>query len=107
MYSSKGVMATSVTMCAIFRLVRILRWITDEEDFETINAVLGCPVFMPEGLLDINRGVFVSMSDPLEQKCVLHTLFILVNWFRELVNAFCVAEELDLKEKVVDKYIFV
>jgi fanconi anemia group D2 protein len=97
-------MATSATLCAIFRLVRILRWLVDGGTMEEIDAVLGCAVFMPEGLLDIDRGTFVSMTDPLEQVCVLNTLFISVNWFRELVNAFCVTEDPIIKEKVVEKY---
>jgi hypothetical protein len=94
-------MATSTTLCAIFRLVRVLRWLVDQGDLGEIDAVLGCASFMPEGLLDISRGDFISMTDPLEQVCVLNTLFITANWFRELVNAFCVTEDPINKEKVV------
>lgn len=94
-------MATSVTLCAMFRLVRVLRWLTDSGKLGEIDAVLGCSVFMPVGLLNISRGTFISMTDPLEQVCVLNTLFVSVNWFREIVNAFCVTEdENPLKDKV-------
>lgn len=56
----------------------------NDGDLSDIDAVIGCPVWLPK------RQVLEKL-EPLssnEKNVVCATLFYCANWFRELINAF-------------------
>ncbi|XP_059479162.1 Fanconi anemia group D2 protein isoform X2 [Neocloeon triangulifer] len=93
----------SNVLCPMFRLLRIACYLGGDLEGEDIGAIIASHVLMPKNILSVTRGDFVSMSDPLLQVCILNTLFITVNWLRELVNAFCTGPIPELKEKVIQR----
>jgi Fanconi anemia group D2 protein len=97
--SASGVVKPYV-ICPLFRLVRILKWRVEAGNLEDIDALLGCGLQLPAVLQNITRGGLISMSDQLEQRVVLNSLFLAINWLREVVNAFSFSREQDVVDKV-------
>jgi hypothetical protein len=98
--SCRSLEVSSTAICSILRLVRLLGYMVDAGDFSAIGAALGCPIAMPANLLSMNRAEFNTITDPLEKTCILNCLFVTVNWIREVINAFCISEDPDYRQKV-------
>lgn len=86
-----------------FRLLRMCVSAQNGGDLSDIDAVIGCPVWLPK------RHVlekFESLSNN-EKNVVCATLFYCANWFRELINAFAshhdVQIQTDQKSKVLNR----
>lgn len=78
-----------------FRLLRILHYSLNGGQLEGIDALLGCPVVMPD--FDIED------LDVNQTKQVADCLFHCVNWFRELLSAFVAQKNKNLRIKIVKR----
>ncbi|XP_063631967.1 Fanconi anemia group D2 protein [Cydia splendana] len=82
----------------LFRLVATLHSRQHEGDLSTIDALLGCPVVMPEFDIDeIEELDSTSVSGVLD--CLIHC----TNWFRELLNAFAIQNDANLTPKILSR----
>ncbi|XP_050428973.1 Fanconi anemia group D2 protein isoform X2 [Adelges cooleyi] len=70
----------SNALTSMFRLVRVL----EREDLSEIDALLGCPIILPNTQTMDN----FEMLSPEQQIVVVNTLFHTVNWFHEVINCF-------------------
>lgn len=89
------------TLCLspFFRLLRLCEEKRHKGDLEEIDALLGCPLVAT----DIN---VLDKSDSLskvERECLCTLLFHTINWFREVVNAFCKQKDTEMKMKVMTR----
>lgn len=88
---SAGRHSSALTLCPLFRLLRVTEQTLHGDSLEGIDALLGCPVRMPASK--------ASPVGPLECTAAFHCL----NWFRELVNGFCSIRDGGVCAKVVDR----
>ncbi|KAM9324354.1 Fanconi anemia group D2 protein [Gastrophryne carolinensis] len=104
--SNKEVTQTSATrlvsplcLSPFFRLLRLC--IEDEYDgnLDEIDALLGCPIYITD--LDVIDKMESLSKQEHEFLCAL--LFFTINWFREVVNAFCKQPNADMKGKVLTR----
>uniref|UniRef100_A0A8C3KYE7 FA complementation group D2 n=1 Tax=Calidris pygmaea TaxID=425635 RepID=A0A8C3KYE7_9CHAR len=81
---------------------RLLRFYTGEQNsgsLEEIDALLGCPLYMTD--LEV-EGKLDSLSKQ-EREFLCSLLFYALNWFREVVNAFCQQQDAEMKGKVLTR----
>ncbi|KAM3621260.1 uncharacterized protein V6R79_008577 [Siganus canaliculatus] len=81
-----------------FRLLRLC----EEKlrgDLEEIGALLNCPLLLTD--MDVIDKMESLSKSEKEFLCML--LFHTINWFRELINAFCRQKEVDVKMKVMTR----
>lgn len=84
-----------VLLASHFRLLRILHYRQNNGHLDGINALLGCSVVMPDiDIEDLDSGQAKKVSD-----CLFHC----INWFREVVSAFVVQKDKNLRTKVVTR----
>lgn len=88
-----------LTLCSLFRLLRIAEQTTSGEALEGIDALLGCPVKMPA--TDVCSSFHTLSID--HRETVVTSAFYCVNWFRELVNGFCALRDEQTRAKMVDR----
>ncbi|XP_066464425.1 Fanconi anemia group D2 protein [Eleutherodactylus coqui] len=93
----EGRPVSSLCLCPFFRLLRLC--IEDEFDgnLDEIDALLGCPLY----LTDLEVVDKVESLSRQEQEFLCSLLFLAINWFIEVVNAFCKQPNADLKGKVL------
>ncbi|XP_065342295.1 Fanconi anemia group D2 protein [Cloeon dipterum] len=101
--NSQPIAWPAVNMCPMFRLTRILSFQVNVQCLSEMDATLVCPVLIPMNMLQISRAEFSSISNPLVQISILDSLFIAVNWFRELISAFCAVESGKYEEKLFQR----
>ncbi|KAL8611263.1 hypothetical protein ACOMHN_013694 [Nucella lapillus] len=89
----------SVCLSPHFRLVQTGERRTQNGNMEGIDALLGCPLYLPE------ETVYTKLESLSEkEKDVLCTsLFHCLNWFREVVNAFANQADTEMKGKVIER----
>uniref|UniRef100_A0A672LRP3 Fanconi anemia group D2 protein-like n=1 Tax=Sinocyclocheilus grahami TaxID=75366 RepID=A0A672LRP3_SINGR len=68
-------------------------------DLEEIDALLGCPLI----LTDMEVMEKVESLSTAEREFLCSLLFYTINWFREVVNAFCKLNDPEMKMKVVTR----
>lgn len=78
-----------------FRLLRVLHYKQNDGHLEGIDALLGCPIIMP--------NVDIDELDSDQSKQVADCLFHGINWFREVLSAFITHKDRDLRNKVVHR----
>ncbi|XP_065543971.1 Fanconi anemia group D2 protein isoform X2 [Lathamus discolor] len=81
---------------------RLLRFYTAEQNngsLEEIDALLGCPLYLTN--LEV-EGKLDSLSQQ-EREFLCSLLFYALNWFREVVNAFCQQQDAEMKGKVLTR----
>ncbi|KAK5650862.1 hypothetical protein RI129_001891 [Pyrocoelia pectoralis] len=83
-------------LAPLFRLLRLVHYKQNDGDLASIDALLGCPVIMPD-LEDIDG------YDTEQLKHVADCVFHCINWFRELINAFVTQKSRQLRHKVLDR----
>ncbi|KAG9481371.1 hypothetical protein GDO78_010554 [Eleutherodactylus coqui] len=93
----EGRPVSPLCLCPFFRLLRLC--IEDEFDgnLDEIDALLGCPLY----LTDLEVVDKVESLSRQEQEFLCSLLFLAINWFIEVVNAFCKQPNADLKGKVL------
>ncbi|XP_063797494.1 Fanconi anemia group D2 protein [Pseudophryne corroboree] len=96
---NQGSLVSSLCLSPFFRLLRLC--IEDEFDgnLDEIDALLGCPLYLTD--LDVIEKVESLSKQEREFLCSL--LFLALNWFREVINAFCKQTSADMKGKVLTR----
>ncbi|XP_005799947.3 Fanconi anemia group D2 protein [Xiphophorus maculatus] len=82
-----------------FRLLRLCEEKRHQGDLEEIDALVGCPLILTN--MDVVDKVDSLSKAEREFICTL--LFHTINWFREVVNAFCKQKETEMKMKVMTR----
>ncbi|NXA56691.1 FACD2 protein, partial [Nothocercus julius] len=82
-----------------FRLLRLYTGEQNDGSLEEIDALLGCPLYLTD--LEV-EGKLDSLSKQ-EREFLCSLLFYALNWFREVVNAFCQQQDAEMKGKVLTR----
>ncbi|XP_044146222.1 Fanconi anemia group D2 protein isoform X2 [Bufo gargarizans] len=95
----EGRLVSPLCLCPFFRLLRLC--IEDEfaGNLDEIDALLGCPLYLTD--LDVIDKIDSLTKQEREFLCSL--LFLAINWFIEVVNAFCKQPNADMKGKVLSR----
>uniref|UniRef100_A0A4W6F5S0 FA complementation group D2 n=1 Tax=Lates calcarifer TaxID=8187 RepID=A0A4W6F5S0_LATCA len=97
---SKGEQQMSpLCLSPFFRLLRLCEEKQHHGDLEEIDALLGCPLILTE--MDVVEKIDSLSKAEKEFFCTL--LFHTINWFREVINAFCRQKETEMKMKVMTR----
>ncbi|OXU24206.1 hypothetical protein TSAR_016545 [Trichomalopsis sarcophagae] len=80
---------TGAFVPVFFKLLRI-SYLRLSDDLESVNAMLGCPVLMPDDL---------DMPEPTTADYMIYC----INWFRELISGFVTQNENLLKQQVLKR----
>ncbi|KAL6457873.1 hypothetical protein MHYP_G00331030 [Metynnis hypsauchen] len=86
-------------LSSFFRLLRLCEEEQHHGDLEEIDALLGCPLI----LTDMGVVEKVESLSKAEREFFCSLLFYTINWFREVVNAFCKQKDPEMKMKVVTR----
>lgn len=86
-------------LSSFFRLLRLCEEEQHQGDLEEIDALLGCPLI----LTDMEVVEKVESLSKAEREFLCSLLFYTINWFREVVNAFCKLKDPEMKMKVVTR----
>ncbi|XP_054640735.1 Fanconi anemia group D2 protein isoform X2 [Dunckerocampus dactyliophorus] len=82
-----------------FRLLRLCEEKQNQGELEEIDALLGCPLI----LTDVEVVEKMESLCKVEKEFLCALLFHTINWFRELVNAFCRLKDPEMKMKVMTR----
>ncbi|KAM4587248.1 Fanconi anemia group D2 protein isoform 2-T2 [Odontesthes bonariensis] len=91
--------ASPLCLSPFFRLLRLCEEKQHQGDLEEIDALLGCPLI----LTDMDVVEKVESLSKAEREFLCSLLFHTINWFREVVNAFCKQKETEMKMKVMTR----
>ncbi|KAG8007845.1 Fanconi anemia group D2 protein [Nibea albiflora] len=82
-----------------FRLLRLCEEKQSQAGLEEIDGLLGCPLILTD--MDVVEKMESLAKAEKEFLCTL--LFHTINWFREIINAFCREKETEMKVKVMTR----
>ncbi|KFZ57605.1 Fanconi anemia group D2 protein, partial [Podiceps cristatus] len=88
-----------ICLSPCFRLLRLYTAEQNSGSLEEIDALLGCPLYLTD--LEV-EGKLDSLSKQ-EREFLCSLLFYALNWFREVVNAFCQQQDAEMKGKVLTR----
>ncbi|KAJ8258595.1 hypothetical protein COCON_G00176070 [Conger conger] len=91
--------ASPLCLASFFRLLRLSEEQQHQGDLEEIDALLGCPLI----LLDMDVVEKAESLSRSEREFLCSLLFNTINWFREVVNAFCRQKDPEMKMKVLTR----
>ncbi|NWW75961.1 FACD2 protein, partial [Climacteris rufus] len=91
--------ASPLCLSPCFRLLRLYTAEQNSGSLEDIDALLGCPLYLTD--LEV-EGKLDSLSKQ-EREFLCSLLFYALNWFREVVNAFCQQQDAEMKGKVLTR----
>ncbi|KAI4901467.1 hypothetical protein NFI96_014945, partial [Prochilodus magdalenae] len=86
-------------LSSFFRLLRLCEEEQHQGDLEEIDALLGCPLI----LTDMEVVEKLESLSKVEREFLCSLLFYTINWFREVVNAFCRQMDPEMKMKVITR----
>ncbi|KAJ6667764.1 hypothetical protein lerEdw1_016085 [Lerista edwardsae] len=86
-----------VCLPPFFRLLRLCVSELNNGNLEEIDALLGCPLY----LTDLEVGEKLDSLSKQEREFLCLLLFHALNWFYEVVNAFCKEKDPEMKGKVL------
>uniref|UniRef100_A0A182YL09 Fanconi anemia group D2 protein n=1 Tax=Anopheles stephensi TaxID=30069 RepID=A0A182YL09_ANOST len=93
-------------LAPIFRLMRTLHYVRYGGALESINALLGCTLVVPD-FYGVNeeeeRRFSIDLYDEASCTLLLDIYFYLANWFRECVSAFVGQEDAAMRRKVLER----
>ncbi|XP_075429886.1 Fanconi anemia group D2 protein isoform X2 [Ascaphus truei] len=92
-------LASLVCLPPFFRLLRLCVEEQNNGNLEEIDALLGCPLYLTD--LEVTEKMESLSKQEREFLCSL--LFFAINWFREIVNAFCKQQDAEMKGKVLTR----
>ncbi|XP_043933530.1 Fanconi anemia group D2 protein isoform X2 [Protopterus annectens] len=92
-----GRSVSPMCLAPFFRLLRLCEEKQHNGNLEEIDALLGCPIYLVE--LELLEKLEPLAKQEKEFLCDL--LFYAINWFREIVNAFCNQKDPEMKGKVL------
>ncbi|XP_075406569.1 Fanconi anemia group D2 protein isoform X1 [Tenrec ecaudatus] len=82
-----------------FRLLRLCVERQHDGKLEEIDGLLDCPLC----LTDLDPGEKLASMSAKEQSFMCSLVFLTLNWFREVVNAFCQQTSPEMKGKVLTR----
>ncbi|XP_052633721.1 Fanconi anemia group D2 protein isoform X3 [Harpia harpyja] len=88
-----------ICLSPCFRLLRLYTGEQNSGSLEEIDALLGCPLYLTD--LEV-EGKLDSLSKQ-EREFLCSLLFYALNWFREVINAFCQQQDAEMKGKVLTR----
>uniref|UniRef100_A0A8C2TJM1 FA complementation group D2 n=1 Tax=Coturnix japonica TaxID=93934 RepID=A0A8C2TJM1_COTJA len=88
-----------ICLSPCFRLLRLYTGEQNNGSLEEIDALLGCPLYLTD--LEVEGKLDSLSKQEREFLCLL--LFYALNWFREVVNAFCQQQDPEMKGKVLTR----
>ncbi|KAM8994581.1 Fanconi anemia group D2 protein isoform 1-T2 [Ara ararauna] len=99
MHSQSERVVSPLCLSPCFRLLRFYTAEQNSGSLEEIDALLGCPLYLTN--LEV-EGKLDSLSKQ-EREFLCSLLFYALNWFREVVNAFCQQQDAEMKGKVLTR----
>ncbi|XP_021116162.1 Fanconi anemia group D2 protein isoform X3 [Heterocephalus glaber] len=82
-----------------FRLLRFCMTRQHNGNLEEIDGLLDCPLF----LTDLEPGERLESMPAKERSFMCSLIFLTLNWFREVMNAFCQQPSPEMKGKVLTR----
>ncbi|XP_070594967.1 Fanconi anemia group D2 protein isoform X2 [Erythrolamprus reginae] len=92
-------LVSPICLSPFFRMLRLCMSEQNKGSMEDIDALLVCPLYLTS--LEVAEKIESLSKEEREFLCSL--LFHAVNWFREVVNAFCREEDPNIKVKVLTR----
>ncbi|XP_063486427.1 Fanconi anemia group D2 protein isoform X5 [Symphalangus syndactylus] len=92
-------LVSPLCLAPYFRLLRLCVERQHNGNLEEIDGLLDCPVF----LTDLEPGERLESMSAKECSFMCSLIFLTLNWFREIVNAFCRETSPEMKGKVLTR----
>ncbi|PVU93253.1 hypothetical protein BB559_003371 [Furculomyces boomerangus] len=100
-------------LCPLFRLMQVCEKVNNDGSLSEIDAVLGCGIILPsvsstpsENVETFNNIIdeYLKKLDglsPVTMLTISGCLFMVCNWFRELICTFCTQPEMSLRKPTI------
>ncbi|XP_078207752.1 Fanconi anemia group D2 protein isoform X5 [Callithrix jacchus] len=92
-------LVSPLCLAPYFRLLRLCMERQHNGNLEEIDGLLDCPIF----LTDLEPGERLESMSSKERSFMCSLIFLTLNWFREIVNAFCQETSPEMKGKVLTR----
>ncbi|XP_045848348.1 Fanconi anemia group D2 protein isoform X3 [Meles meles] len=92
-------LVSPLCLAPYFRLLRLCVEKQHNGNLEEIDGLLDCPIF----LTDLDPGDRLESMSVKEHSFMCSLIFLTLNWFREIVNAFCQQTSPEMKGKVLTR----
>nr|XP_012327323.1 Fanconi anemia group D2 protein isoform X3 [Aotus nancymaae] len=92
-------LVSPLCLAPYFRLLRLCVERQHNGNLEEIDGLLDCPIF----LTDLEPGERLESMSSKERSFMCSLIFLTLNWFREIVNAFCQETSPEMKGKVLTR----
>ncbi|GAB5568276.1 Fanconi anemia group D2 protein isoform X4 [Prionailurus iriomotensis] len=92
-------LVSPLCLAPYFRLLRLCVEKQHNGSLEEIDGLLDCPIF----LTDLEPGERLTSMSVKERSFMCSLIFLTLNWFREVVNAFCRQTSPEMKGKVLTR----
>ncbi|XP_039087340.1 Fanconi anemia group D2 protein [Hyaena hyaena] len=92
-------LVSPLCLAPYFRLLRLCVERQHNGSLEEIDGLLDCPIF----LTDLEPGERLASMSVKESSFMCSLIFLTLNWFREVVNAFCQQTSPEMKGKVLTR----
>ncbi|KAB0390483.1 hypothetical protein E2I00_000796, partial [Balaenoptera physalus] len=92
-------LVSPLCLAPYFRLLRLCVDRQHNGNLEEIDGLLDCPIF----LTDLEPGERLESMSVKERSFICSLVFLTLNWFREVVNAFCRQTSPEMKVKVLTR----
>ncbi|XP_013364551.1 PREDICTED: Fanconi anemia group D2 protein isoform X2 [Chinchilla lanigera] len=92
-------LVSPLCLAPYFRLLRFCVAKQHNGSLEEIDGLLDCPLF----LTDLEPGDRLESMPTKERSFLCSLIFLTLNWFREVVNAFCRQPSPEMKGKVLTR----
>lgn len=92
-------LVSPLCLAPYFRLLRLCVDRQHNGNLEEIDGLLDCPIF----LTDLEPGERLQSMSVKERSFLCSLIFLTLNWFREVVNAFCRQKLPEMKGKVLTR----
>lgn len=92
-------LVSPLCLSPFFRLLRLCVEEQNNGNLDEIDALLGCPLYLTD--LEVVEKLETLSRQEKEFLCSL--LFFSINWFREIVNAFCQQRDPEMKGSVLTR----
>ncbi|MBV94332.1 Fanconi anemia group D2 protein, partial [Eschrichtius robustus] len=92
-------LVSPLCLAPYFRLLRLCVDRQHNGNLEEIDGLLDCPIF----LTDLEPGERLEYMSVKERSFICSLIFLTLNWFREVVNAFCRQTLPEMKVKVLTR----
>uniref|UniRef100_A0A8C6I515 Fanconi anemia, complementation group D2 n=1 Tax=Mus spicilegus TaxID=10103 RepID=A0A8C6I515_MUSSI len=90
---------SSLCLASHFRLLRLCVARQHDGNLDEIDGLLDCPLFLP----DLEPGEKLESMSAKDRSLMCSLTFLTLNWFREVVNAFCQQTSPEMKGKVLSR----